>query len=205
MKTRGACYAWFILALAAAASVGCSKENKESEEQVLSSAAVKAIEATLTKPDGAYYEVKFADGMTSRIDPDLALMAGTRVELLCRKSDASPAAQGCWSALQGQKAGSTRERSFPECLTIFDGRINRSDDMTSGLRFRCGELSNVTVKKIEKLEPTRVRVTYALEAKKDQTKVNAIERACGEVTVVQSKEATALLLKDGEHWALAGR
>lgn len=168
MKNWGNLFAWSSV-LASLAGAGCSKDQ-QSDEQALASTAAKAIESTLKKPEVAFCDVKFSDGMTSRIDPDLALMAGKRVELLCRKPDASAAAQGCWSALQAQKAGFANEKSFPECLMIVEGRINRTDDKTSGLRFSCGELSSVSVKKVEKLEPTRVRVTYALEAKKEQGK-----------------------------------
>jgi hypothetical protein len=201
MNNWGNLFAWSSV-LASLAGTGCSKDQQS--EQALAATAAKAIESTLKKPEAAFCEIKFSDGMTSRIDPDLALVAGKRVELLCRKSDASAAAQGCWSALQAQKAGFANEKSFPECLMIVEGRINRTDDKTSGLRFSCGELSTVSVKKVEKLEPTRVRVTYALEAKKEQSKVSAIERACGEVTTVPSEETAALLLKDGERWTLAG-
>lgn len=203
MKNCGSLLAWSCLALWTLAGVGCSKEDKQSEEQALTATAVNAIAATLKAPDAAFCDIKLSEGMTSRNDPDAAFV-GMRVELLCRQPDASPTAQACWSALQSQKAGLTRDKSFPECLTILEGRINRTDSKTSGLRFRCGERSSVAVTKIEKLEPTRVRVTYALEAKKEQTKVGAIERACGEVTVVPSEEKTALLLKEGEHWTLAG-
>ncbi len=193
------------VSLAVAFAVGaCAKGGQQDEDQALAAAAATAIEATLKKPDAAYCDIKVGEGFTSRNDADLMAISKLRVELFCRQPDAPPAAHSCWSALQAQKAGATRDKSFPECLTMYDGSINRSDGKTSGLRFRCGDLSKVSVKKVEKLEPTRVRVTYVLDAKRETVKVNAIERACGEVTSVPSEETTALLLKDGDRWTLAG-
>lgn len=204
MTKCGNLVAWWLAALGALLGA-CSKADGQSEEQALAAIAAKALEGTLQKAEAAYCDVKLGDGWTSRNDPDMAFATGLRVDLLCKKDDAATAAQTCWSTLRAQKAGLTREKPFPECLTILDGRINRTDGSVSGLRFRCGELSKVSVKKVEKLEATRVRVTYVLDAKKTGEKVNAIERACGEVVPVPSEEVTALLLKEGESWKVAGQ
>jgi hypothetical protein len=196
--------AW-TLAAVCALSGACSKSHEQTEEQALTAAAIKAIEGTIQKPEVAYCDIKLGNDWTSRNDPDLLLGAGMRVELLCKKESASPSAQGCFTTLGAQKAAFTRDKTFPECLTVYDGRINRNDDGISGMRFRCGELTKVSVKKVEKLEAGRVRVTYSLDAKTTTDKVNAIERACGEVSPVPSEEKTALLLKEGEQWKVAGQ
>lgn len=192
--------AWVLCTVGAG---GCSKDGSANTEAALTAAAVKAIEQKLQKPEIAYCEIKVGEGMTSRNVAESPI--GPRLDSICRKEDASQPVQACWSVLKEHKVGFPVSQRFPECLTLMDGRVYVNDGRTTGLRFRCGELSKVAVRKLETLEPARVRVTYSVDAKKDESKVNAVERACGEVSVVSSEEKTALLLKSGDIWTLAGQ
>lgn len=203
MKLSGNLLVQALLLAGSCGTMACSKSQPANEDDALAAVAATTIEASVPKPESALCEIKFSEGMTSRNVAGSPFMP--RMDGLCRKEDASPATQACWSTLQTQKVGFVLGERFPECLTVLGGSINYVDGTTSGLRFPCGRLSKVAVKKIEKLEPTRVRVTYALEARKEQDKVTAIERKCGEVSVLQTEEKSALLLREGDHWALAGQ
>lgn len=203
MKLWGNLFMQAVLVTGSYGTTACSKSQQANEDDTLTAVAVTTIEASVQKPELALCEIRFSEGMTSRNVAGSPFMP--RMDGLCRKEDASPAAQACWSTLQTQKVGFVIGERFPECLTVLDGSINHVDGTTSGLRFPCGRLSQVAVKKLEKLEKSRVRVTYVLEAKKEQDKVAAIERKCGEVSVLQTEEKSALLLKEGDRWALAGQ